>query len=124
MKVPRISEAEWRVMKILWAKSPLTANEVVDELSAATRWSDKTIKTLINRLTKKGALGFKRQGRMYLYHPRVAEVDCARAEGRSFLKRVYGGALPPMLAAFLEEQRLSRSEIEELKRILDYRGRS
>jgi BlaI family penicillinase repressor len=124
MKVPRISEAEWRVMKILWAKSPLTANEVVEELSAATRWSDKTIKTLINRLTKKGALGFKQQGRMYLYHPRVAEVDCARAEGRSFLKRVYGGAVTPMLAAFLEEQRLSRSEIEELKRILDDKGRS
>ena len=124
MKVPRISEAEWRVMKILWAKSPRTANEVVDELSAAIRWSDKTIKTLINRLMKKGALGFKRQGRMYLYHPRVAEVDCARAEGRSFLKRVYGGALTPMLAAFLEEHRLSRSEIEELKRILDYKGRS
>jgi len=124
MKVPKISEAEWRVMKVLWAKSPLTANEVVDALSAATRWSDKTIKTLINRLTKKGALGFKRQGRMYLYHPRVEEADCARAEGRSFLRRVYGGALTPMLAAFLEEQSLSRSEIAELKRILDDKGRS
>lgn len=124
MKVPKISEAEWRVMKILWLKSPLTANAVVDELSSATRWSDKTIKTLINRLTKKGALGFERQGRMYLYRPLVAEVDCARAEGRSFLKRVYDGALTPMLAAFLEEHNLSRSEIEELKRILDDGGRS
>lgn len=123
MKMPRISEAEWQVMKILWAKSPLTANEVVDSLSAVTQWSDKTVKTLINRLAKKGALGFERQGRMYLYHPRVNEVDCARAEGQSFLKRVYGGALLPMMAAFLEEQTLSRSETEKLRRILDEEGR-
>jgi BlaI family penicillinase repressor len=111
-------------MKILWAESPLTANEVVDRLSASTRWTDKTIKTLINRLTTKGALGFERQGRTYLYQPRVAETDCAREEGRSFLKRVYGGAMLPMLAAFLEEQPLSPSEIEELKRILNEEGRS
>ncbi len=124
MKMPKISEAEWQVMKILWAKSPLTANEVVDRLTVPTRWSDKTVKTLINRLTKKGALGFERQGRTYLYHPRVAEVDCARAEGRSFLKRVYGGAMLPMLAAFLEEQTLSPAEIEELRRILNEEGRS
>jgi BlaI family penicillinase repressor len=124
MKVPRISEAEWLVMKVFWTHSPLTANAVVDELSAATKWSDKTIKTLINRLMKKGALGFKRQGRMYVYHPRVAEADCAREEGRSFLRRVYGGAVTPMLAAFLEEQHLSACEIEELKRILDHKGRS
>jgi BlaI family penicillinase repressor len=124
MKMPKISEAEWQVMKTMWAQSPLTANEVVERLSEATRWSDKTVKTLINRLTKKGALGFERQGRTYLYHPRVAEVDCARAEGQSFLKRVYGGAMLPMLAAFLEEETLSRSEIEELKRILDEERRS
>ena len=76
-----------------------------------------------NRLVKQGALGFEKQGRAYLYHPLVNEADCVRAESRSFLSRVYGGALLPMLAHFIEEENLSPEEIEELRRILAERGR-
>ena len=122
-KVPRISEAEWRVMKVLWNRSPLTANEVVDALAPTTTWKPKTIKTLLNRLIKKKALGFDRKGRAYHYYPLVDEAACVKAESRSFLKRVYGGALRPMLATFLEDADLSPEEVEELKRVLDERGK-
>ncbi len=121
--VPRISDAEWEVMKVLWARAPQTANEVVETLEPVTRWNPRTIRTLLNRLLKKKALGFRQEGRRYLYFPRVEEAACVRAESRSFLQRVYGGALQPMLAAFLEEEKLSREEIAELKRILDEKRR-
>ena len=75
--------------------------------------------TLLNRLVKKGALGYEKKGRAYHYHPLVEEADCARAERRSLLERVYGGSLQPMLASFLEDADLSAAEIEELKRMLD-----
>ena len=122
-RLPRISESEWQVMRELWLCGRATANEVVDALAGSTTWKPKTIKTLINRLVKKGALGFEKQGRAYLYHPLVNEADCVRAESRSFLSRVYGGALLPMLAHFIEEENLSPEEIEELRRILAERGR-
>ncbi len=118
-KLPKISESEWLVMKVLWASAPLTGNEVVEALAESTAWSPKTIKTLLNRLVKKKALGFEKQGRSYSYSPLVGEEDCARAETRSFLNRVHGGALRPMIANFLEEERLTAKEIEELKRMLD-----
>jgi len=121
--LPRISESEWQVMRVLWSCDCATANEVVDLLAGSTAWKPKTIKTLINRLVKKGALGFEKQGRAYLYHPLVDEADCVRAESRSFLSRVYGGALLPMLAHFIEEENLSPAEIEELRRILAERGK-
>ena len=117
--IPRISESEWRVMKVLWERSPLSAGQVVDALSTETHWMPKTIKTLLNRLVGKKALGFEREGRAYRYYPLVAESDCVREESRSFLQRVYGGALMPMLAAFLEDQTLSADQIADLKRILD-----
>lgn len=117
--LPGISESEWQVMKVLWASAPQTGNQVVEALADSTSWSPKTIKTLLNRLVKKKALGFKKQGRSYSYCPLVGEEDCARAETRSFLKRVYGGTLHPMLSNFLEEGHLTAEEIEELKRILD-----
>lgn len=122
-KVPRISDAEWLVMKILWERSPRTGNEVVDALAPSTGWNPRTIKTLLNRLLKKRALGFTQDGRSYLYRPRVAEADCVRAESRSFLQRVYGGALKPMLATFIEEEALTPEEIGDLVRLLESKER-
>ncbi len=118
-KLPKISESEWLVMQVLWKKSPLTANEIVKELAGNTKWKPKTIKTLITRLTKKGAVKFEKEGRLYKYHPSVSKNECVRMERRSFVRRVYGGINKPMLVSFLEDADLSVEDISELKRILD-----
>mgnify|MGYP001014273021 CR=1 FL=1 len=117
--VPNISDAEWVVMRVLWDKSPGTANDVIAALATETDWSPLTIKTLLNRLVKKNALGYKADGRVYHYFPLVEEKDCMRVESHSFLQRVYRGALTPMVAHFLESEKLSADEIEELRRLLD-----
>ena len=64
-KMPKISEAEWEVMKVLWGHSPATANHVVEVLSGRTHWQRETIRTLINRLVQKKAVGFEKNGRQY-----------------------------------------------------------
>jgi BlaI family penicillinase repressor len=117
-KTPGISETEWEVMKVVWARSPISAQEIIDALAARDDWHPKTVKTLLNRLIKKRALGFKKEGRAYLYRPLVAEKDCVAAESESFLDRVFGGSLKPMLAHFVERKKLSPDEIAELKRLL------
>lgn len=118
-RLPQISDAEWLVMRVLWDKAPQTANDVVAALEPHVHWKPKTVMTLLNRLVKKGALDYNKQGRAYHYFPQVREAACVRAESRSFLQRVYGGSLLPMLAHFLDEERLSPREIAELKRLLD-----
>ena len=121
-KLPKISEAEWMVMSVLWAKSPLTANEVVERLSGKTHWKPKTVKTLIDRLVKKGAVKFEKEGRRHKYSPAVGRAECVATERKSFLKRVYGGTMKPMLAAFLEDADLSADDIAELKEILEQKA--
>ena len=111
-------------MKLLWAESPATANKIVEELSLRTTWKPKTIKTLLNRLVKKEALGYEKKGREYHYYPLAAESECIKAESRSFLRRVYGGATKPMLAALLESDDLSPEDIQELKQILERKERA
>ncbi len=118
-KIPKISEAEWQVMKVLWKKSSLTANDIVEILSKKTSWKRETIRTLINRLVRKKALGFKKQSRQYLYFPLIDESECIMEETKSFLDRIHGGSIEPMLAAFVESEKLSPEEIVRLKRILD-----
>ena len=116
----RITDTEWEVMKILWAKSPQTANEVVDALQVVdSSWHPKTVRTLLNRLVQKRALRFQKEGRSYLYRPAVKEEECVDSAGDSFLQRVFGGSLRPMLAHYVERGKLTPAEIAELKRILD-----
>ena len=118
--MPKISETEWEVMQVLWAKSPLSAGEIIDALAVADpTWHPKTAKTLLNRLVKKKALGFQKEGRAYLYRPLVKEAECVSAASESFLDRVFGGSLKPMLAHFVEHRKLNAAEIRELKRLLE-----
>ena len=123
-RMPKISEAEWEVMKVLWEKSPLTANEIVETLSKRTRWQRETIRTLINRLVQKKAVAFEKEGRQHHYYPTVAETECVKAETRSLLRRLRVSAIEPMLAALVEEQRLSAEQIARLKEILDGKSAS
>ncbi|WP_088186935.1 BlaI/MecI/CopY family transcriptional regulator [Desulfosporosinus sp. FKA] len=120
-KIPNISDAEWEVMKVCWLSAPCSANEIVKSLEQSTNWKPNTIKTLIGRLVKKGALAFKEEGRSYSYYPLITEEECIKAESKSFLTRVFGGALKPMLVTFLKEEKLSQVEIEELKQLLEKR---
>jgi BlaI family penicillinase repressor len=117
-RTPKISEAEWEVMKVLWERSPRTANDIVEELTGKTHWKRETIRTLINRLVQKKALGFKKKGRQYHYFPQVTEAECIRAEAESFVRRIGGGSIEPMLAAFVEDKQLSAEKIARLKQIL------
>ena len=118
-KIPKISEAEWEVMKVLWKTSPKTANEIVEELIGRTHWKRETIRTLINRLVQKKALGFVKNGRQYHYFPHLTEAEGIKAEAESFVRRIGGGSIEPMLAAFVEEEQLSPEKIARLRQILN-----
>ena len=117
-KTPSISDAEWIVMREFWARGETTSSEVIAALGKTQDWKPPTIMTLITRLVKKGALGFERQGREYLYRPLVDEAHCAHAVSKSLVDRVFGGRVAPMLACFLDRQKLSKKDIAELKAIL------
>lgn len=116
---PKISETEWLVMKTLWLKSPKTANQVIQDLEGTVEWSPKTVRTLLSRLVKKGALNYNQEGREYLYFPTVTEEESAKQETNTFLQKVHGGMLNSMLASFIKEQSLSKTDIDELKHLLD-----
>jgi BlaI family penicillinase repressor len=122
-KLPSISDAEWEVMHVVWERGTATAQEVHEALDRGRRWSPRTVKTLLSRLVKKGALQFEVDGKRYLYRPRVSREQCVRAESRSFADRVLGGSASPLIATFLRESKLSAREIEELRALLDEKAR-
>lgn len=117
--LPHITEAESEVMKLLWQKEPLTSIEIISQLKDQMDWSDQTIKTFLNRLHKKKAIRFEKSGRNYLYYPLVTYDEYIKAANRSFLDRVYNGAIGMLFTKFLEEEKLSDSQIDELQQLLE-----
>jgi BlaI family penicillinase repressor len=113
-----ISEAESVVMQVLWKRSPLAADEVFAALAGRQDWQEATVKTLLNRLLKKGALSAERDGRRYLYAPLLSREDWLQQESEGLLDRLFGGRLAPMVAHFSERRKLSKKDIAELKKLI------
>lgn len=114
----QISEAESRVMEVLWARGPSTAEDVLDALGDAVDWQESTVKTLLNRLLKKGALAAEPEGRRYRYRPQLAREDYVMEESRGLLDRLFDGRVAPLVAHFSRQGKLSKRDIEELRRLI------
>jgi predicted transcriptional regulator len=113
-----ITEAESTVMAVLWAASPLAAEDIVSALAGQQDWQEATIKTLLNRLLKKGAIAAQADGRRYLYTPLLARDDWLHSLSAGLLDRLFDGQVAPLVAHFGRHRRLSPQDIEDLKRLI------
>jgi BlaI family transcriptional regulator, penicillinase repressor len=123
-KLPAISEAEWGVMKVLWEREGewLGAGEVIEPVAGERRVHHRTVRTLLARLVKKGAVETRGAGGgAYQYRARVGKEEVVREESRSFLSRVFDGNAAPAVVHFLNEAKdgLSAEELRELRGILN-----
>ena len=106
-------------MKVVWSHGTCSAGQIIAALQKIdASWHPRTAKAFLNRLVKKKILGFSKEGRAYVYRPMVRQEDCVEAASESFLERVFGGSLMPMVAHFVRRERLSPDEIRELRRLL------
>ncbi len=115
----QISDAEWVVMNVVWSSSPIEATEVIECVAAANGWSAATVKTMLHRLVRKGALATEQVGKKYLYKPAVRRDVCVRLASRSFLDRVFGGQATPALLHLVKTTRLSAQDAAEIRALLD-----
>ena len=115
----QISEAESAVMETLWQRNPMAAEEVVAALAQSRQWQEATIKTLLNRLLKKGAVTVEKDGRRYLYTPAIERDEWLTRESKGLLDRLFGGRVAPLVAHFSEHRKLSRKDIAELRKLIE-----
>jgi predicted transcriptional regulator len=114
----KISAAESLVMDALWRRHPLTAEEIVAEVAAPQGWSEPTVKTLINRLLNKAAIGAEKDGRRYRYRPLLDRGAYVSQESQSLLDRLFDGRLAPLVSHFSQADKLTPEDVAELKRLI------
>ena len=117
-ELTQISEAEFEVMKVVWKYAPINTNEITEKLTQTTNWSPKTIQTLIKRLVSKKALTYEKQSRVFVYTPLIKEDEYIRRESNTFLNRFYDGNITSMLVSYIEDDKLSETEIDTLRSLL------
>jgi BlaI family penicillinase repressor len=116
---PKISDAEWTVMKVLWERGNSTLAEVVKDLEGRLHWKPRTVQSLIRRLADKGALAVETSGREFRYSPAVDQDQCQHEESRSFLDRVFNGRLTPFVAGMIERDDVTKDDLAALREMLN-----
>ncbi len=115
----KLSEREWTVLNVLWAKDGATLGELVDDLQPSTGWSRNTVLTYLTRMEGKALVTIDKSRYPHVYRAALDRDACQTMERRSFLSRVYQGSAGELVAAFLREETLSAEERERLRKLLD-----
>ena len=113
-----ISKAEFEVLEAIWLAHPASANDIIDRLNQQKPWHEKTVKTLLNRMVKKGAIDFSKQQRSYLYSPLLERESYTLKESQSLIERLFSGRIAPLVAGFAKTEQLSQTDIDELKQVI------
>jgi BlaI family penicillinase repressor len=117
----QLGRMQFRIMQVLWDRGRASAREITDALNESEPVAHSTVQTLLRQLEAKGAVGHEAAGRTFVFSPRLDEDRVKRTATRDLLERVFGGSVGGLVAHLLKDERLSRSELEELRRLIDRR---
>lgn len=114
----KLSEAEWKVMNLLWQDAPQTMMQITKHFKETTGWTKHTVMTFLRRMEEKGAVHHEEGGRAKLYYPDIRQEEAAMQETEEFLDKVFGGRMGLMLNTMVEKRALSKEDISEMYEIL------
>ena len=114
----KISDAEWKIMNLLWEEEPKTIMQITKELRDITGWSKHTIITYLKRMEAKGVIYHEEGERAKLYYTSLEREAAVLQEKESFLNKVFRGNAGLMISTMVEQNELSDQEIEQLIELL------
>lgn len=119
-KMVSLSDAEIHIMQIIWKYGKTTSFDILDEIKDDDTISENTIRTLLARMVKKGAIKIvEKRGKTYIYEACINKDEFLRKEGNNFLENIYQGAINSMLLNFVKENKLTKNDVEELLKRID-----
>jgi BlaI family penicillinase repressor len=113
-----LTEAEWPVIKAVWETEPCTAPTIQEKLLQPTGWTYSTVRTLMDRMTAKGLLKAKKEGRLTIYQSAVTRAQAQHGELFYALKHAFNGALTPMVQCLLENNTVDAKELAGIEALI------
>ena len=119
-----LTEAELRIMQMLWQNGPGTVQQILDALPAQPALAYNTVLTTIRILEKKGYVGHEKDGRAHVYRPLVERGEASRSEIRHLVSRFFRNSHEDLVLNILEDRGIEPDELERLRKMLDTKTRS
>jgi predicted transcriptional regulator len=110
-----LTEAELRLMKILWRRGESAVNDLVASMPDGETLAYNSVLTTIRILEQKGYVDHRQEGRAFVYRPCVAEEEASRSEVRHLMNRFFGNSREQLLLSLLGDDQISKKELERLK---------
>lgn len=118
-KSATLTEAELRLMEVLWQKAPATIQQVVEHLPEKTPLAYNSVLTTIRILEKKGYVKHVKDGRAHVYSPTVERKEATRSEIRHLVSRFFGDSHELLVLNILEDESMDAAEVERLRKMLE-----
>jgi BlaI family transcriptional regulator, penicillinase repressor len=115
----QLGRMQFRIMQVLWDRGRANAREITEALNRTEPVAHSTVQTLLRQLEAKGAVGHEAEDRTFVFFPRLKEDRVKRTAARELLDRVFGGDVGSLVAHLLKSERISRHELDELRRLID-----
>lgn len=119
----KLTQAEWKLMNALWQGHPATARDISERLGDEVSWAYTTVKTMLTRLARKGALRETKKANVGLYEPLLSRRKARLAAVRSVAQEAFDGAFGTLMHFLIDEERLSPAERKEIAEMLDEESR-
>src|ERR1700747_850007 len=115
---PLLTDQELEIMKIVWVRGTATVRQVYEELLAHRKIAYTTVMTMMGILEQKGHLKKSAEERAYVYTPAQSQREGVGNMVHDFVKRVFNGSAKPLLVHLVENQTISKQELEEIRELL------
>ena len=115
----RITDAEWEVMRVVWANDQVTSKKVISVLQKKMDWTQSTIKTILGRLVEKGVLNAEQEGRKFIYTANIEEKEAVRVYTEDIFNRICNKKVGNVIGSIIEDHVLSFDDIDRLEKILE-----
>lgn len=114
----KISDSEEKLLTVLWNDHPLTVGQIIERVQQDNDWHVNTIKTMLTRLNKKGAVEREKDGKRFFYFPIVTREEIINEEAEGFLTRFFDGKMAPLIAHFADKKKVTKEELAEIEAIV------
>lgn len=119
-KISKLPDSELSIMLIIWeANQPVTSSYILDKLKGKKSWGATTVLNFLSRLTDRGFLKLKKQGRINYYTPLVDEKDYIEFESKSFLERLHNNSIKSFIATLYDSRGISKEDLAKLKQFIE-----
>ena len=114
-----LTDAELRLMQIVWEQGPSTVQAVVDALPEDTPLAYSTVLTMLRILEKKGYLEHQKEGRAFVYHPVVGRTEARKGALKHLMQRFFDNSPQLLLLNLMDDEGLDEADLKKLKQIIE-----